>query len=232
MARARQALCRNMELVHLQAGKSLIPSISSSSLSTQELGTLELLACCCFISIWQQLSLDFQVSVFWNAERSCSFSSLTVNSSFDVSQLSNTQCSCRPRSTVAGVDPIVVPRRWASRSGAAEHAAAGVEASEEVLGRHDQTPQPCQSITCAPARASVIRPLPVRPKIHPGCLPMRPTAYHGVSPGPGTWRIPAFCSLMLSSPLNLVDSNTCNPPSHRSSQASITAVHQAAIADT
>lgn len=202
VARARQALCRNLELVHLQAGTSLIPSISSSSsVSTQKSETLELLVCCCFISVWQQLSLDLHISSFGNVERRCSFSSLTVNSSFDVSQLSNTQCSSRPRSTVAGVDPIVVPRRWASRSGAAEHAAAGVEASEGPLGMHNQTPQPCQSITCAPARASVIRPLPVRPKIHPGkpgCLPMRPTAYHGVSPGPGTWRIPAFCSQMLS----------------------------------
>lgn len=58
----------------------------------------------------------------------------------------------------------------------------------------DSTPgaaTPCLLITCAPARASK---LSDRCRRGPRCLPMKATPYHGVSLGPGTWRIPTSIS--------------------------------------
>lgn len=228
------SLCRRLKSSSPKLRSSLIPSISSSFRRRIQ-GHWGCWPVAVSSRFSKELSVNLQTfaSLVFGCRQGAVCRSVLSPSipAFDLSRLSNTQCSSRPRSTVAGVDPIAVPRRWASRSGAAEHGAAGVKALRRPLGGATGRHNPCQSITCAPARASVIRPLPVRPELHPGCLPMRPAAYHGVSPGPGTWRIPASCSQMLSSPLNLVDSNTCNRPSHRSSEAPITRVHPAAIAN-
>jgi hypothetical protein len=93
-------------------------------------------------------------------------------------RVSSAQCCRHPRSSVAGADPIAVPRRWACQGGAAEHWSCREWLTTCACCRplpigHLHTcpanPSQCQSVV-----ASVIRPprFQVQPRPLPSC-PLR-----------------------------------------------------------